>query len=49
MYAADLGGIENPDSLWIKNTVGLKFRVHGVPIWMPILLIRNPASGFQDV
>jgi hypothetical protein len=34
MYAADLGGIENSDSLGIKNTVRLKFRVHGVPIWI---------------
>ena len=34
MYAADLGAIEDPDSLRIKNTVRLKFRIHAVPIWV---------------
>jgi len=34
MYAADLGAIEDPDSLGIKNTLRLKFRIHAVPIWI---------------
>src|SRR5713226_8531868 len=34
MYAADLGGIENPDRLGIKNPVWFKFGIHAVPIWV---------------
>lgn len=34
MYATDLGAVEDPDSLGIKDPVWLNFRVRAIPIWV---------------